>query len=484
MDALEEKLKFVEEMKIPLSQLKFPLQDYQKKGVNFLIIFRRGILNFSIGLGKTCIAIAAAKTILDKYPGRFLIVCPSSIKYSIWEKEIKKFLGEESVTVVDGTFEERKKQYSAKTLFVVTSYELIRMSKEIEYITSLDWKGIILDEITRVKNHKSLTFKSVCKLQKYKYLFGLTGCSIENNIEDLYSVVSSVNPFIFPSWNRFKKDFLITELQKVWNPKKKKNQYIEKIIGQKNLQKLKHYLKFAFYILNREETGIKFHGVKKLLYEIEPSRQELDAYQKIVEMKNSIFARIVLLKEAVNYLEQLPEQIGIETKSSKAAELVKVVKEIGSKVIIFTQFAKTLRLLERDLAVLGRPIITVTGEDDSAQEKADKIALFERDLTDTIMICTDCLAYGSNLQFCHVLINFDTLWNPIAMEQRNGRIDRRGQQEDVVIINFIVKNSIEEKVWEVINRKQELIKFLVGLEFGPYLQTDSEFLKWLTGIIN
>jgi len=472
---LEQKKELAEQMIIKLSELNYPLSGYQKKGANFLILFRRAVLNFSIGLGKTATAIAAAKTITDKYPGRFLVICPSSNKYTVWAEEIKKFLGEEYYTVVDGDLQTRQKQYKADSLFVISSYELLRRDTDLELILQFDWKGVIFDEITRIKNIHTKTYKAALKLQKYRYLFGLTGCSIENNVADIFAITSSVNPFVFGRYRDFKKQYLITEPMKVWNRQRARIVYLDKVVGHRNLDMLKEKLKYTFYIKSREDTDIAFSESQKLLYAVEPSIAEREMYNSIVELrKDSIFAAITMLKQACNF----PRQIGFDLASSKAEELISLLEDIGEKVIIFTQYKRTLDLLTNILESTGREIITISGEE-SAKRKAEKLKQFRKATKDAILIATDCLSYGTNLQFCNVLINYDILWNPIAMEQRLGRIDRRGQKSKVVIINLIVKHSIEEKVWEVLTRKQELIKYLIGIEFGHYDEIDSDFVEWL-----
>ncbi len=477
---LNERLMAVENQAIAISKLQLPLREYQEKGANYLITFRRAVLNYSIGLGKTATAIAACKTIMEREPGgRFLIVCPSSNKFTVWRNELEKFLGPGTATIVDGSYEKRIPLYATQTPFVVTSYELLRRQEDLQAIIGQDWKGAVFDEITRLKNRKAQTYKAACNLQKYRYLFGLTGCSMENSVEEIFAITSVLNPFVFPKWTDFKNKFLIADLQQI-HVRGGGTRWVEKITGAKNLDFLKEQLKPVFYIKARQDTGTSFHGCQNVLYEVEPTASQENAFQAIAEQakeeEKGIFPVLIALKQACNH----PELAGYPGDSAKLAELLEVLSEMGEKVIIFSQYVETLKLLERILVVLGRPLVMVTGEDGS-QEKDAKIKQFQALPEGAILLSSDCLTYGTNLQFCRILINYDMLWNPMAMEQRAGRVDRLGQERDVVIINFKVKNSIEERVWQVLTEKKELINKLIGIEFGKFDVADSEFVKWLIG---
>ena len=451
--------------------LKIQPLAYQKTGISFLYHFKKALLNFDLGLGKTFISIVASLLECGE-DDKVLIVCPSSLKYS-WANEIEKFTDEKYV-IVEGDRAKRKNLYHANVKFIITSYELVRLGYDIDIIRKLKWKVLILDEATRFKNFKTKTNKNLRKIKSLN-IYGLTGCAVENRITDLYGIMKVINSKILGLWKDFKNNYLIIRLQTYDG-----TNYFEEIVGYKNLEKLKEDFKRFLYKLEKREVLKELPPRQDLIYKIEMSESQSRLHSaisnKIDEGYNPL-AVISELRQVVNF----PEQIGYDVESAKFNELVKILEDIDDKVIIFTFYVKSMKILERKLGEIfkQRKIFIVSGEL-SDKEKQDVINKFKESEKGSILISTDCLAYGQNLQFCNIIINYDLQWNPIVMENRIGRIDRLGQRNPVFVIYLITKNSVEERIWKILSEKKELIDKLMELNKAIKVEyVDKKFLAWL-----
>ncbi len=164
----------------------------------------------------------------------------------------------------------------------------------------------------------------------------------------------------------------------------------------------------------------------------------------------------------LNKLISSLEQIKID---SKAQVLISKMKSLAEdevpKVLIFTEYRATQSYLAELLAKEGWGVNLFHGSQ-SALQRDNSVETFRTGVGPQVLISTEAGAEGRNFQFCHLLVNYDLPWNPMTVEQRIGRIDRMGQQNIVMVFNFCVKNSIEERVLEVLDRRINLFKNTIG----------------------
>jgi superfamily II DNA/RNA helicase len=164
----------------------------------------------------------------------------------------------------------------------------------------------------------------------------------------------------------------------------------------------------------------------------------------------------------LNKLINSLEQIKID---SKAQVLISKMKSLAEdevpKVLIFTEYRATQAYLADLLEKEGWGVNLFHGSQ-SAMQRDDSVEAFRSNTGPQVLISTEAGAEGRNFQFCHLLVNYDLPWNPMTVEQRIGRIDRMGQQNIVMVFNFCVKNSIEERVLEVLDRRINLFENTIG----------------------
>ena len=481
--------------------LKTHLLPFQEDGVKFLLGTKGAILNADIGLGKTLIALTASIILHEKWKDdiranfssnmspeklrelltrkkfRVLVVCPSSLKYH-WKEQIKEhFSPSISYTVVDGGKQVRTSQYKYPSLFTITSYELVRMDWDINLLRSIPFNIIILDEVTKIKNFRTKTYKNILKIPS-TYKWGLTGSAIENSPVDLFSIFNFIDRSKFnKDWWMFKKHFLITH--PITLPD---GRTYEEVVDYKNLELLKLLTRPYIFIKKKRDVLKQLPPVIQKNYWLHLTPEQEEAYDEILEMVRAQevdpLASLTYLREVVNSTSLISNLLpNLNGSSCKLEELLSILPETGDeKVVIFSQFKKFVDLVEEELERNNYTTLKITGED-SSEEKMKKVEKFNNHKGKIILLATDVIAYGINLQHsCSILINLDLPWNPMKLENRIGRLDRMGQKNPVTVINLLTKSTIEERVWNILTKKKELINKLLSLEREV---KDMEFYRWL-----
>jgi SNF2 family DNA or RNA helicase len=167
-------------------------------------------------------------------------------------------------------------------------------------------------------------------------------------------------------------------------------------------------------------------------------------------------------------LIRMAEQCQIEETDAKAEALLKKLKELESqdlahppKILVFTEFKSTQVMLKRFFEKNGYQCESINGSQDLDQRKA---ALTNFKNESRIMVATDAAGESLNMQFCHIIFNYDLPWNPMMIEQRIGRVDRIGQKHEVQAFNILTENSVDLRVYEVIEEKLQHIMNQLGID--------------------
>src|SRR5665647_2888244 len=213
---------------------------YQEKGVLFAVKAGRCILADDMGLGKTLQAIVCTEVLRKQFNiNTAIIICPTSLKYQ-WKTEIEKFTGNKNVCVVEGNILARKKLYSTNTAdYLIVSYQMA--SNDFIYLNDMQADVLILDEAQRIKNWKTKTSASIKRI-KTTYALVLTGTPVENKIEDLYSLMQIVNPFMLGSLHNFLSKHQIKETD------------TDKVIGYKDLNDVRRLLQDVMLRRTKKEV--------------------------------------------------------------------------------------------------------------------------------------------------------------------------------------------------------------------------------------
>jgi hypothetical protein len=453
-----------------LDLLKLPLYPYQAVGTLFLAFTEKALLADDMGLGKTPQALAAAK-LLREWHGinRVLVVTPASVKPQ-WGREIERF-SDDSYVVVSGSKQKRAAQYAQGAFFTVVNYELVL--RDLEHIHALSADLVVLDEAQRIKNWRAKTSQAIKELPR-KFAFVLTGTPLENKLEELYSIVEFLDDKLLgPPW-QFMAQHVI---QDEWGG----------IIGYKDLEGVRRAI--APILLRRRKADVLADLPERidndfwLPLETEqervyrPLERQLTALLRLPEWgpQQSALALSLLthLREAATAAQLVNPRV---TSSSKLRELPALVEEIaseGHKMLIFSQWERMTRHAEDALKnskfkIQNSEFKSVRLHGGLGMRARQRIIeQFSTDPQTMAFISTDAGGLGLNLQAASFVINLDLPWNPAKVEQRIGRAHRIGQTQPVNVINMIAQDTIEQRVLDVLYRKQALFEEILDVDLDP-----------------
>jgi len=426
---------------------KYPfLLPFQREGVKMLIDGRI-LLADSVGSGKT---VQSLTYCIDNYFKNVLVICPAPLK-RLWKDEIYKFFKEES-TILEGSLDKRKEQYSKyienNHRFLIINYEQLRGNNS--FLLNRSWDCAILDEIHRVKNSTTKAYQVIKKLDIGKKI-GLSARPQENNLREIYNIMNLLTDKSFMNWKEFSEKYCI--YGEVYNVYRKET--INVIVNYHNLEMFHEKLKHLMIMRKRNEVleDMPERFTKDIFVNLNSKEQEMhdnflsnaqNAYEN--DDMNNILANITYAREVCDSMKLINSDD--VNDSSKLNVLQDILSDIDDKIVIFTQWAKMAHLIVDKLG--AENCVLVTGE---TKDKLRGIEDF-RAPEKKYLVATDCLSYGVNIDFAHIIIHFDLVWNPAKIEQKTGRIDRLTQKaKNLLVIRLITDNSIEKHVVEILNQK-------------------------------
>ncbi len=447
----------------PLDDLETVLRPYQKHGVAWLQFLRvngfGGILADEMGLGKTLQTLAFLRFIRQQHPAGppMLIVCPTSLVFN-WVAEAKKFTPALKILALHGP--DRHAQFAAipNSDLVITSYALIR--RDAERFRGLEFDTTVLDEAQHIKNRQTQNAQAV-KAVKSKHRLVLTGTPLENSVLDLWSIFD----FLMPGYLGSAKDF--------------RERYELPIIREKNVeaqQRLSRRLRpFLLRRLKQEvarDLPAKIEQVsfceltpdQRAVYQqvIEASRKEvLDAVgaQGLAKSRMVVLTALLRLRQVCCDLRLLKlENVNPANASGKLdlfGELLEEVVDGGHRVLVFSQFTGMLALLKERLSAEKIEFCYLDG---STTDRGAVVQRFqEHPAIPVFLISLKAGGVGLNLTGADTVIHFDPWWNPAVEDQATGRAHRIGQTSVVTSYKLITRDTVEEKILALQNRKREII---------------------------
>jgi superfamily II DNA or RNA helicase len=442
------------------------LRPYQKAGFNWLQFLNEynfgGCLADDMGLGKTVQTLAMLQA--EKERGQTnasLLIMPTSLIYN-WEKEAKKFTPTLKVFVYTGTNREKNVEQFHGYDLVLTSYGITRL--DIDLLQTYYFNYIILDESQAIKNPDSNIARCVRKLNSRRRLI-LTGTPIENSTLDLWSQMSFVNPGLLGNERFFKDEFL--------TPIEKKND---------ELKSGKLHAIIKPFILRRHKSQVATElpeKIEKVEYSSMTSDQE-ELYEETKSFyRNKILEQIdqkgigssqLLLLQGLTKLRQIanhpkmidPEYKGDSGKLEDVTHMMMTAVSKGHKILVFSQFVKHLSIF-RDF--LDQQKVSYAYLDGSTKDREKQVTLFQEDESIRIfLISLKAGGVGLNLTKADYVFLLDPWWNPAIEAQAVDRAHRIGQENKVFTYKFITRNTVEEKILGLQERKKKLAQDLISTE--------------------
>jgi SNF2 family DNA or RNA helicase len=508
-----EKLQSVESFEeIPISSsFNGKLRPYQQDGLTWMANMAR--FNFGLcladdmGLGKTIQVIAFLSYLKDQFPnnlGSVLIICPTSILFN-WHRELKKFAPNLDVVLHHGA--KRITEASGIPEFLkphrifLTSYGTIR--NDIDFLETIDFSGIIVDESQNMKNYASKQTKAINKL-KSQFRICLSGTPIENRLVELWSLFNFLNPGLLGSRGEFQKKYVLP---------------IERFQNQEIINNLK--LIIAPFIMRRVKSDKSVISdlpeKNEMKVFIELTENQIKLYKELVEntlkeietlsadkrkKKGLILALLVKLKQICNhpfqYLKIDITSLDLEAKmeeivsqSQKLKRLLEMTDEVisnGEKVLIFTQFTQMGDILQMILEHKYKfKILYFHGgvPERKRKEIVDEFQSENIESPPVLILSLKAGGTGLNLTQGTTVIHFDRWWNPAVEDQATDRAYRIGQKSVVNVYKFISRGTIEEKIDFLLEEKRDLADKIVTSTGESWISNlDDEKLKKLLLLSN
>ena len=470
---------------LALDAIGFTPFDYQIRAARTALRrFRgRGLLSDEVGLGKTIEAgLVLKEYLVRRMVQRVLILTPPGLVEQWREELATKFNIPDFVTSNDEAF--RAKGPEAWTHFpqVIASLATARRPEHRAVITSALYDLVIVDEAHHLKNRASVSWKLVNELQK-RFILLLTATPVQNSLNELYNLVTVLKPGQLKSPKEFQRDFVVRG-----DPRLPKNRgLLRDLLSDVMVRHARSQIAMQLPPRRAHTIQIDLDSAERQLYdavaalsrrlltdEAVSSAHRFGTRTLLREAGSSAAATVETLRSLAKVdklaaykkeLLQLAKQAEKVTTSAKAEALHKLLQaqaQSGSKqgkVLVFTQFRATLEMLGEQLQGWGIPFALYHGGLTSVQ-KNQAIQAFQDELP--VLLSTEAAGEGRNLQFCRALVNFDLPWNPLRIEQRVGRIHRIGQTQPVDIFNLAAKETIEQYVLDILDRKLNMFELVIG----------------------
>lgn len=431
----------------------------------------RAILADEVGLGKTIEAGLILKELAIRgLVRRALILTPPALTVQ-WREEMEgKFsLRFEPLRSLDDWEKQPR---------LIASMDTAKRNGHRQAAQARSWDLIIIDEAHRLKNRWSLNWRFVAGLSK-KYMLLLTATPVQNDMDELFSLVTLLKPGQLHTYDRFLARYVASADRR----------------APARVPELRDRLRD---VMVRNRRGIAFtlppRRVHSLAVRLSPAERRLyddvtefvrDAYSSasgrlswtarltLIVLQREIGSSTFAVAKTLDRLSRSPlfdadacdrlERLSVDARAIaanvKADRLREFLRSTDEKVLLFTQYVRTLEYLKAVLEAEGLRVATYHGSL-RPEAKEDAVRAFRE--RDDIFLSTDAGGEGRNLQFARTVVNYDLPWNPLRIEQRIGRVHRLGQDREVHVVNLWAEDTIEADLIELLDRKIHMFELVVG----------------------
>ncbi|MCP4115612.1 MAG: DEAD/DEAH box helicase [Desulfobacteraceae bacterium] len=455
------------------------LRGYQKQGFKWAAYLHKhrlgGCLADDMGLGKTIQAIALLASI---YPGEnqpTLIVMPKTLLFN-WESELARFAPALSFSLYYGPG--RDLATARKSRLILTTYAMVR--NDIEQLKEERFHMVILDESQNIKNLNSKASRAIMLLQAGRRL-ALSGTPIENNLGELYSLFRFLNPAMFGTASEFTKNYL-NPIQKDDNKavvkelKKKIYPFILRRLKHEVLKDLPDKMEQTLFVDMTEEQAALYNQ-RRLMFQ--------NAVKEEIRAKGLKKSQLFIL-QALGELRQIASIPEIKSDnriiSPKREILMDHVADAvagNHKVLVFANYLHSLECVSHDMETAGLDHLVMTG---ATRDRSAMVERFQNDDTCKALLMTlKTGGVGLNLTAADYVFLFDPWWNIAAENQAIDRAHRMGQKNTVFSYRLIARNSIEEKILKLQEKKKALFDSLIASDSASIKQMDEADVDYVLG---
>ena len=452
---------------------------YQVETVRKVLKQYRGrvLLADEVGLGKTIEAGMVLKEyILRGMAERILILTPASL-VGQWRDEMAAKFGIDCATSHDPLLRNDPAAFWAQPL-VIASIASARRKEHAELLAGLDYDVVVVDEAHHLRDQSSASYQLVNRLQK-RFLLLLSATPVQNSLLELYNLLTLLQPGIFKTQKEFRSVYMV--------PGKPREPV--------NRERLRDLMRGVMVRNTRALAALRMPRRHASTLRPAPDAAEAACYEELTALVRETAtggagAHRLSLQHLLaaagsspaaaaaaiaRFAERRPKDkrwselqartLALAPGAKEAALLRLLAQNPAEKKLVFVQNRDSLARLADRLRQQKTPFALFSGDMSGPQKDAAVDAF--RDHVG-ILLCSESGGEGRNLQFCNTLINFDIPWNPMAIEQRIGRIDRIGQTREVFIFNLVTAGTIEDQVLRILDEKINMFELVVG-EVGAIL---------------
>ena len=454
--------------------LEAVLREYQRDGFYWIKTLKEngfgGILADDMGLGKTLQILAFLLS--EKEQGkvkdelRTLIVAPASLVYN-WKKEVERFTPQLSVCVMAGTAHERKEFIKNQTSNVdvwITSYDLLK--RDIELYQDIVFANEIIDEAQYIKNQTTHAAKSV-RLVNSSFRMALTGTPMENRLSELWSIFDYLMPGFLYGYTRFRSEI---ETPIVSDKDEDAMTRLRAMIHPFILRRLKKDVLKELPEKQEEIVTVALSGEQKKLYQAHSQRLKMfledQNDEDFAQNKLQILAELTKLRQLCCGPELLLENYkGENAKLETCIELITQAIAGGHKILLFSQFTSMLDLIGEELKKAKIDYYRIDGSV-KKEARMEMVEQFQNPQNQVSVFCISLKAGGTglNLTAADIVIHYDPWWNKAAQNQATDRAHRIGQKHAINVYQLIAEETIEQKICELQQVKEDLAEEVLSGE--------------------
>ena len=451
------------------------LRPYQLEGYSWLRFCWEhklgGILADDMGLGKTLqsLALLAHARAAEPDAPPFLIVAPTSVVPN-WAAECARFAPGLKVVPLTETTARRGQPMDKVTAgadAVITSYALLRI--DFDRYAELPWSGLILDEAQNAKNHQSKIYQCARRLPA-PFKLAITGTPMENNLMELWSLLSIAAPGLFPHPQRFR-DYYAKPIENHGKDHVDLLAQLRRRIRPLVLRRTKEQVAADLPAKQEQVLEVELHPRHRKIYQTHLQRER----QKVLRLIDDLDENRFTILRSLTLLRQLSLHAGLvdddehhDVPSAKIDTLVEHIKDVagsGHRALVFSQFTGFLAKVKYELALRGVQFCYLDG---STRNRAAELRRFKEGDAPVFLISLKAGGFGLNLTEADYCFLLDPWWNPATEAQAVDRTHRIGQTRNVMVYRLIASDTIEEKVMALKARKADLFASVLdeGNVFG------------------
>ena len=455
------------------------LRNYQKEGVKWINYLYDnnfgGCLADDMGLGKTLQAITMLTKVYPKEKKSTLIVMPRSLLFN-WQDELKKFAPQLTYYTYYG--QQRDLKEAMKQQLILTTYALVR--NDIEQFKEKQFHYIILDESQNIKNVASQTTQAVFLLNG-EHRLALSGTPIENNLTELYSLYRFLNPAMLGTLDDFNRQYASpiqhqADKEATEALRRKIFPFMLRRLKKDVLKELPDRMEQTLYV-EMEPSHAQFYEERRRYYQ-QAIQSSIDT-QGLEKSQMMMFQALSELRRIASVPESLSDGAIDSPKIPLLCEQVEEAVAGGHKVVIFFNFIAGIELVGERLTELGIDYATMTG---STRDRRAVVERFQNDAGCRALLMTlKTGGVGLNLTVADTVYIFEPWWNKAAEEQAINRLHRIGQKAKVMSYALITRDTIEEKIRQLQQQKQDLADSLITGDSAITKRLTEEDIKYIFG---